>query len=145
MSNLHGLHKVCTLWIKTFVLFWLENYYMRRSFPFLHKLSYLLTYFSYVYQNTPGSKNSCFTTRTGFEQRRSTRRDRHTITIRLFSFMCHVHIPSFVTDFTNLLSWHRNCNIYDHIVMTCDFIIKKVNSFFRFEPVHQTLYLYFLS
>ena len=43
--------------------------------------------------------------------------------------MCHVRIASFVTAFTNVPFCHRTCNINDYIIMTCDFIIKKVNSF----------------
>jgi len=52
-----------------------------------------------------------------------TRRDRHAITTRLFAFLCHVRTASLVTAFTNVFLCHRTCNIYDHMVKTCDFSI----------------------
>ena len=49
------------------------------------------------------------------------------------SHLCHVHIASFGTRFAHIPFCHRPCNIYDYIVVTCDFIIKKVNSFFSLD------------
>ena len=41
--------------------------------------------------------------------------------LRLFAFMCHVHIASFITRFAHTFS-HRTCNTYHHMVMTCDVV-----------------------
>jgi len=43
---------------------------------------------------------------------------------------CHVHIASFITRFAHIPFCHRPCNTYEHMVMTCNVIIKEANPFF---------------
>ena len=57
-------------------------------------------------------------------------RNFHAITTRLFAFICHVTTTSFITRSANIPFCHRPCNIYDHMVMTYDVVIKEVNPFF---------------
>ena len=62
-----------------------------------------------------------------------TRRDRHAVATRLFTFICHVTFASLVATFTDIRFCHCTCNIRDHVVIICSIIIKKVNSLFRFD------------
>ena len=56
-------------------------------------------------------------------------RNWHTITTRLFAFMCHVTTTSFITSFKHISFSHRTCNINNHMIMACYVIIKNVNPF----------------
>ena len=56
------------------------------------------------------------------------------------SHLCHVRTASLATAFKTLCLCHRTCNICNHMVMTCDFIIKKVNSLFRLDLTNKCLH-----
>jgi hypothetical protein len=87
--------------IKLSMLFSLATYHARRSFSFVHKLSYLLTYFSYVNKIRPTPKIPVARLARDSNIGGFTRRDRHAITTRLFAFMYHVRTASFVARFTH--------------------------------------------
>jgi len=99
------------------------------QFFFVHILSFPATYFSCACRNTIDSWNFYCTTRTGFEHGKRAWRDWHTITTRLFAFVCHVTTTTFITSFAHVPFCHCTCYIYDHMLMTCYVIIKLVNSF----------------